>query len=159
METVFYYNTPIGRLALACQGGFLTRLYFEGETVPAGLVAQETDLLAEAAGQLQRYLAGRQRSFSLPLAPAGSEYMRRVWNQLLTIPYGETRSYRDIASALGNPQAARAVGLANNRNPLPLFIPCHRIVGSDRRLVGYRGGLPLKEHLLELERRGRVDCP
>ena len=116
---------------------------------------QETALLKEAGRQLQLYLAGQLQTFTLPLAPDGTEYMRHVWEKLCDIPYGETRSYRDIAHSLGNPKAARAVGLANNKNPLPLFIPCHRVIGANQKLVGYRGGLRVKGQLLELEKQRR----
>ncbi|HBF36039.1 MAG TPA: methylated-DNA--[protein]-cysteine methyltransferase, partial [Firmicutes bacterium] len=106
----------------------------------------------DAANQLQSYLTGKQKIFTLPLAPAGTGFMLQVWQQLQKIPYGETRSYQAIARAIGNPKAARAVGLANNRNPLPIFIPCHRVIGANGHLTGYRGGLSLKEKLLELEK-------
>ena len=103
--------------------------------------------------QLSQYLRGERRDFSLPLAPEGSEFFQRTWQALQAIPYGETRSYAEIAAAIGNTKACRAVGLANNRNPLPIFIPCHRVIGSNQRLTGYRGGLALKRQLLELEQR------
>ena len=156
MKNFFFYDTPIGTLVIASQENFLTHLFFAGEPFPTDAILQETELLKEAVHQLQLYFAGQLREFTLPLAPAGTEYMRRVWDALRAIPYGETRSYRDVAASLGNPKAARAVGLANNKNPLPLFIPCHRVIGSNRKLVGYRGGLSTKEQLLALEKQGSV---
>jgi methylated-DNA-[protein]-cysteine S-methyltransferase len=102
---------------------------------------------------LQDYLAGKRRDFTLPLAPAGTEFMLRVWEVLRAIPYGETRSYREIAQITGNQKASRAVGLANNRNPIPIFVPCHRVIGTNGKLTGYRGGLQTKERLLELEKQ------
>ena len=103
--------------------------------------------------QLAQYLRGERRQFKLSLEPVGSEFFQRAWQALVAIPYGETRSYGQIAAAIGNAKACRAVGLANNRNPLPLFIPCHRVIGSNHKLTGYRGGLELKQRLLELEQR------
>ena len=156
MKSLFYYPTPIGRIGILENGNAITHLYFEGEPFPTEALVQETQLLKEAGHQLHRYFAGQLESFTLPLAPAGTEYMQRVWDALCAIPYGETRSYREVAASLGNPKAARAVGLANNKNPLPLFIPCHRVIGSNRTLVGYRGGLSAKEQLLALEKQGSV---
>ena len=108
---------------------------------------------AEAAGQLAEYFSGSRREFHLPLRPRGSGFQQRVWQALQQIPYGQTRSYGQIAEAIGAPKAARAVGLACNRNPLLILIPCHRVVGRDGRLVGYAGGLDRKERLLSLEAR------
>lgn len=153
MKMLFYYPTPIGRIGILENGSSITHLYFEGEPVPTDALVQETALLKEAGRQLQLYLDGKLQTFTLPLDPGGTEYMRNVWEKLCAIPYGETRSYRDIAHSLGNPKAARAVGLANNKNPLPLFIPCHRVIGANQKLVGYRGGLRVKGQLLELEKQ------
>lgn len=112
---------------------------------------EENPILMEAAAQLRDYFCGRRRSFELTLDPQGTEFQRRVWKALSEIPYGETRSYRDIAAAVGLPRAVRAVGAANGRNPLPVIVPCHRVIGVDGKLVGYAGGLRLKKLLLELE--------
>ena len=105
-----------------------------------------------AIEQLSAYFAGSLREFRLPLEMAGTDFQMRVWRMLRDIPYGETRSYRDLAVALGNPAAVRAVGAANGANPLPIVIPCHRVIGANGSLVGYGGGLALKKRLLELER-------
>jgi len=156
MESLFYYQTPIGRIGILENGKAITHLFFEGEPFPTDALVQETQLLQEANRQLQLYFAGQLESFTLPLAPAGTDYMQRVWGALRAIPYGETRSYGEVAAALGNPKAARAVGLANNKNPLPLFIPCHRVIGANQKLVGYRGGLSVKEQLLTLEKQRSV---
>ena len=99
------------------------------------------------------YLEGKRREFDLPLAPAGTEFMLRVWKALQDIPYGETRSYKDIATMAGNSKACRAVGMANNRNPISIFIPCHRVIGANGVLVGYGGGLDKKTFLLDLEKK------
>jgi len=109
-------------------------------------------LLAEAARQLHAYFAGSLRRFDLPLDLAGTEFQRRVWMELTRIPYGETRSYQDVARAVGAPNAVRAVGAANGANPIPIVVPCHRVIGAGGKLVGYGGGLPLKRRLLALER-------
>jgi methylated-DNA-[protein]-cysteine S-methyltransferase len=108
--------------------------------------------LAAVRGQLEEYFAGERRNFDVRLAPEGTEFQRRVWSELVKIPYGQTISYGELASRVGNPNAARAVGAANGRNPISIIIPCHRVVGSSGRLTGYGGGLPVKVGLLELER-------
>ena len=105
----------------------------------------------EIRRQLKAYLAGRLRDFDLPLAPQGTPFQQKVWAALAAIPYGETRSYKQVAEAVGCPRGCRAVGLANNRNPIAIVIPCHRVIGADGALVGYGGGLPIKECLLRLE--------
>ena len=108
-------------------------------------------ILTESLRQLRAYFSGELREFSLPLDPRGSEFQKRVWRQLQTIPFGEVRSYAQIAEAIGSPRAVRAVGAANGANPLAIVVPCHRVIGSSGRLVGYGGGLPLKKRLLDLE--------
>ena len=146
-------STPLGPFGLVANETALTHLFFAGEAPAFATTGQVTPLLREAAAQLRQYLAGERQQFALPLAPAGSEFFQRAWQALIAIPYGETRSYQQIAAAVGNAKACRAVGLANNRNPLPIFIPCHRVIGANQKLTGYRGGLPLKQTLLELEQR------
>ena len=111
----------------------------------------ETPLLKEAFRQLEEYFTGKRKDFDLPLDPEGTPFMKRVWKRLLEIPYGKTASYREIAVSIGIPGGMRAVGLASHRNPIPVIIPCHRVIGSDGRLVGYAGGLSLKRRLLALE--------
>jgi len=113
-------------------------------------------LLAEAETQLRSYLSGALRSFDLPLSPEGTDFRQSVWRALLSITNGQTASYSDIAAAIGNPKGVRAVGLANNRNPIAILIPCHRVIGKDGSLTGYAGGLALKRHLLELEKTGYI---
>src|SRR4051794_9600938 len=108
-------------------------------------------VLAESVRQLRAYFAGTLRDFSIPLDPQGSDFQKRVWRQLETIPFGEIRSYTQVAEAIGSPRAVRAVGAANGANPLPIVVPCHRVIGSSGKLVGYGGGLPLKKRLLTLE--------
>ena len=149
---IAFQQTTIGRVAVAECCGAITNLCFAAETLPQQAVIGETELIREAFRQLEAYLGGELRLFSVPVAPLGTPFMQRVWKILRTIPYGTTLTYRDIAAAAGNHLAARAVGMANNRNPVPIFIPCHRVIGSNGALVGYRGGLGLKKRLLELER-------
>ena len=110
------------------------------------------NLLKKAAKQLTEYFAGKRREFDLPLDFTGTGFQKKVWAALLTIPYGETRSYGEIAKQIGNPKACRAVGMANNRNPIAIICPCHRVIGADGSLVGFGGGLPAKQFLLDLEK-------
>ncbi len=124
---------------------------------PARLLRQRTPLIDQALVELHAYLAGRLRAFETPLDPRGTPFQRRVWAEVARIPYGATASYGEIAARIGRPGAARAVGAANAANPLPLFVPCHRVVGADGALRGYGGGLALKAALLQLERRWSAD--
>ena len=114
-------------------------------------ICRDTPLLLEARRQLEEYFAGLRAAFSLPLAPEGTDFQKAVWRELENIPYGETRTYGQIARALGNPKASRAVGMANHKNPVEIMIPCHRVIGADGSLTGYAGGLDIKETLLRLE--------
>jgi len=150
---IFFYQTDIGRIGIAEDSGFIKNVYFGTDVIPNDIDVCETEIIREAFKQLNAYLSGELKSFTLPLAPVGTDYMQEVWRLLCEIPYGETASYKDIATNAGNPKAARAVGLANNKNPIPIFIPCHRVIGSSGKLTGYRGGLDIKHKLLELESR------
>ena len=144
------FDTPVGAIGLEEENGAIVRLLLPGAPAPR-IACHETSLLTEGKRQLLEYLAGVRRVFDLPLAPKGTEFYRSVWRALEEIPYGETRSYRDIAQAVGRPKAVRAVGQANHNNPIPVIIPCHRVVGANGSLTGYGGGLDLKERLLRLE--------
>ena len=144
------FDTPVGAIGLEEENGAIVRLLLPGAPAPR-IACHETLLLTEGKRQLLEYLAGVRRVFDLPLAPKGTEFYRSVWRALEEIPYGETRSYRDIAQAVGRPKAVRAVGQANHNNPIPIIIPCHRVVGANGSLTGYGGGLDLKERLLRLE--------
>ena len=143
------WESPVGWLTLAEEEGALVRTDF-GKTAPEGQ-AEETPLLRQALTELSEYFSGKRREFTVPLRPAGTPFQKKVWEELRRIPFGETRSYGEIAAALGNPRAGRAVGMANNKNPLPIWIPCHRVVRAGGKLVGYAGGLDVKEALLRLE--------
>jgi methylated-DNA-[protein]-cysteine S-methyltransferase len=147
-----YYTTvgsPIGSLLLVSDGEALTCLWMEPHRpeLIGGAIA-DAGPLRDAIDQLERYFAGELTEFELPLRPRGTEFQRRVWQGLLSIPYGQTTSYGALATELGNPTASRAVGLANGRNPISVIIPCHRVIGADGSLTGYGGGLPRKRWLL-----------
>lgn len=152
MGYAFYYRTPIGHIIIGEKDNKITHILFEGNSVPDGYVLKETSTLIEASKQLKEYFKGQRKEFKLALNPSGTEFMKRVWTSLQDIPYGETRSYKDIAISIGRDRAYRAVGLANNRNPISIIIPCHRVIGANGALVGYGGGLDIKTYLLELER-------
>lgn len=147
MEAVHSVDTPIGTLWLTAAERGLTSVSFRE---PREL-ARPSPLLADAREQVRAYFAGELESFDLPLAPPGTAFQQRVWAEVARIPYGRTATYSAIAAALGTPRACRAVGAANGRNPLPILIPCHRVVGSTGKLTGYGGGLPRKRALLDLE--------
>lgn len=142
-------ETPLGPMWAAADEEGITSLKFDGEA--ADETTCENPHLVLLQQQLKDYFAGQRTSFTVPLSLRGTPFQMRVWQELRKIPYGETRSYGEIAAALGAPKAARAVGTANNRNPVLILIPCHRVVGKDGKLVGYAGGLDRKQYLLELE--------
>ena len=139
-------SSPAGPLTLSENDGSLVGIAFRDDGGD-----DRTPLLDSAARQLAEYFEGRRRDFDLPLKPAGTPFQLGVWAALREIPYGQTRSYKNIACAVGRPLACRAVGMANNRNPLPIVIPCHRVIGASGSLTGYAGGLEVKESLLRLE--------
>lgn len=146
------YATCIGEILIAEKEGSVTNVCLT-QYVPSRFfaVAQETELTRQAASQLRGYFAAELHAFSLPLAFEGTEFQQHVWQALLTIPYGETRSYREIACMIGNPRACRAVGMAAHNNPIAFIIPCHRVIASDGSLGGYASSLELKKNLLALE--------
>ena len=148
------FDTPIGYMALGAENGSLIRVYLPNAPTPR-LMPRKTPLLERAEQQLQEYFRGDRKMFDLPLAPEGTDFQKRVWTALQTIPYGETRTYKQLASMANCPQGYRAVGMANNRNPLPILIPCHRVIGADGSMTGYTGGMELKRALLELEKKFR----
>lgn len=153
MKNVFYYETLIGKVGIAEEDGSITHVLLDTDDFREDYVLSETPLLQEAARQLTAYLESKQKVFNLPLMPKGTPFMQSVWQGLCEIPYGETRTYKEMAQAIGNEKACRAVGNANNKNPIPIFIPCHRVIGTSGKLVGYRGGLEMKTKLLELEQK------
>lgn len=157
-------ESPIGPLVLAASEKGMAAMEFgamaEVEKALADWAAKqgfgsvqvgESELLEEASGQLADYFRGERRHFLLPLDLRGTAFQQKVWEALTSIPFGQTRTYKQVAETIGSPRAVRAVGGANNRNPLPVIVPCHRVIGADGQLVGYGGGLPIKRFLLQLE--------
>jgi O-6-methylguanine DNA methyltransferase len=163
METLSYTRTPspVGPLFLAASAKGLVRLEFEArmQKLGSGTTLQESRSdLAPYLRELDEYFAGERREFTFALDLRGTDFQLSCWNALLEIPYGETRSYRDIAQAIGHAHAYRAVGMSNNRNPVAIVVPCHRVIASSGSLCGYGGGLNIKRKLLDLERAGVPDC-
>lgn len=149
--SMMFYESEIGRIGISEKNGRISRVYITACQIPRDIELAETPLLKKAVSQLEGYFAGELKEFSLPLEPEGTAFMKQVWAALCEIPYGKTASYGEIAERIGRPKAARAVGLANNRNPIPIIIPCHRVIGANGSLVGYGGGLDMKRKLLKLE--------
>lgn len=149
MKASLFFDSPVGKLWLSEDNGAVTGLSFR--PLPQTSLG-ETSLLRQARLQLDAYFNGSLQQFDLPLAPTGTMFQRACWHALQQIPYGETRAYADIAALIGNPKACRAVGMANNKNPISIIIPCHRVIGADGSLVGYGGGLDIKRALLALEK-------
>ena len=147
----YVVESPIGKLTLVSNNGALVSLGF-GDLGASGT---PDNILLDAEIQLKEYFSGARREFSFALAPSGTEWQERVWAELRKIPYGETISYGELARRAGNAKAPRAAGRANNRNPVSVIIPCHRVIGADGKLVGFGGGLPVKEFLLKLEAENR----
>ena len=158
----YFYKTmpsPVGKLTLVANDRGLAAILWENDDpkrVPLHPLQEREDhpMLLEAEKQLGAYFAGRLKKFSLKLDFAGTEFQKKVWHALLTIPFGETRSYAQIATQVGSPKAVRAVGSANGKNPISIVAPCHRVIGSNGKLTGFAGGLPAKELLLRLESTG-----
>jgi methylated-DNA-[protein]-cysteine S-methyltransferase len=150
------YQSPVGDILVKATDKALTQLYFLTEAERPDMVLRdiESSILDKASTQLDEYFAGNRRDLSIPLHFGGTPFMQEAWEALRTIPYGQTRAYGEIAASIARPKAARAVGMACNRNPISLFIPCHRVVGSNGNLVGFRGGTHIKEKLLALEAEG-----
>lgn len=152
MKNIFFYDTKIGKIAIIDNGNEITDMELAEGTDYKNINVNETTLIKEAAKQLEEYLNGGRTTFDLPLNPQGTEFQKNVWKVLCDIPFGETRSYKQVAIAVGNPKASRAIGMANNKNPIMIFVPCHRVIGSNGKLVGYAGGLDIKEKLLSIEK-------
>lgn len=143
----FSYESPIGRLYIAEKNEAIVKVSFS----PVMAEEKETNLIKKTYQELCEYFAGQRKSFDIPLLLEGTDFQQRVWNELIKIPYGKTVTYKDIAINCGNKKASRAVGMANNKNPIAIIIPCHRVIGSNGKLTGYAGGLDIKKKLLELE--------
>lgn len=151
MKSIFYYQTQMGRLGIVADESAVSAVLFEGLEPPIEMIVTETEIHSKTADELNEYFAGTRKEFTIPLAPAGTNFQRAVWRELQNIPYGQTRTYQQIAEAVGKPKACRAVGSANHNNPIPFLIPCHRVIGSSGSLTGYAGGINMKQQLLLLE--------
>lgn len=150
MKYVKYTNTKIGNIAIIEEDEKIIAIEIDKE-IEEDMVQKDTPLLKETEKQLLEYLEGKRKTFTVPLNPKGTKFMKEVWTALQEIPYGEVRTYGQIAKKIGKPKAARAVGMANHKNPIPIIIPCHRVIGSNGKLVGYALGMKKKEFLLTLE--------
>ncbi len=151
------FDSPVGLLTLVAIGDWLRAILWPDDPtarveLPPTVARNDHPVLSKTIGQLNEYFSGRRRMFDLPVRPVGTAFQQSVWQELLTIPFGETRSYAEIARRVGNPTAARAVGAANGRNPISIVIPCHRVVGANGGLTGFAGGIEVKRRLLALER-------
>lgn len=151
MKNLWFYETRIGKMGVAEDGLGITDVFLGERPKGADMNLEETPLLRQAAAEIEEYLDGRRKEFETPIHLAGTAFQKSVWEALRRIPYGETRSYQEIAESVGNPRACRAVGMANHRNPIMILVPCHRVVGKNGNLTGYAGGLKVKKFLLELE--------
>ncbi len=151
-----YYQSPLGQMLLTASASALTGLHFVGEKYYPGISNMwrrdaNVTVIRSALAQLDEYFAGKRKSFDVALAPEGTEFQRQVWKSLTALRYGETATYGQLAQRVGHPNAVRAVGAANGRNPISIVIPCHRVIGADSSLTGYAGGLARKQALLRLE--------
>lgn len=156
MTSFAYLDSPIGPLLLVADESGLRQINFAKPAHPVppdSAWQEEPSALREPINQLRAYFRGELEQFDLALAPQGTIFQQKVWSELSKIPYGETISYGELARRISSPNASRAVGLANGRNPIPIVVPCHRVIGSNGKLTGYGGGLPIKEKLLALEKR------
>ena len=153
MKHYFEYNSPVGAIRLIENGKAITSLKFvvNNPNPPSDAEEKETPLIKEVFQQLSEYFVGKRTVFDVPVDVQGTDFQKQVWQALCTIPYGETRSYKQIAEIVRCPKGARAVGMANNCNPVSIIIPCHRVIGTDGSLTGYAAGLPIKQKLLQLE--------
>lgn len=154
MRYWYCMKTDMGPIRIICEDGVILRVDFTDHS-PEDAIREKTELIDRVVCQMEEYLDGERKQFDLPLNPEGTLFQKKVWEALLTIPYGVTKSYGEIASMIGNPKASRAVGGANNKNPISIIIPCHRVIGTNGSLVGYGGGLDKKIKLLHLEQGGK----
>jgi methylated-DNA-[protein]-cysteine S-methyltransferase len=151
MTKAFFFDTSMGRFGVAERDGMLAYIFFGNTVKPSEYTLDKTPLLDRAIAQIEEHIAGARKAFDLPLQPIGTAFERTVWQALLLIPYGETRTYGQIAAQIGRPKASRAVGRAVGRNPLSIVIPCHRVIGQNGALTGYAGGIDMKRALLRIE--------
>ena len=152
MHCIYKYNSIIGDIFISADENFLLSVKFVNHNF---IENKENKIIRQTIKQLDEYFRGKRKKFELPLNPKGTEFQKKVWLQLMKIPYGKTATYKDIATLIGNSNASRAVGNANNKNPIAIIIPCHRVIGSNNKLTGYAGGLDKKEKLLNLEKNNK----
>ncbi len=152
MHCIYKYNSIIGDIFISADENFLLSVQFVNHNF---IENKENKIIRQTIKQLDEYFNGKRKKFELPLNPKGTEFQKKVWLQLMNIPYGKTATYKDIATLIGNTNASRAVGNANNKNPIAIIIPCHRVIGSNNKLTGYAGGLDKKEKLLNLEKNNK----
>ncbi len=153
MREYDYLDSIIGKIVIETEGDFLVGVNLKKNIDTSAMRQNENNVIKETKRQLEEYFCGKRKIFDLPIAMNGTAFQKKVWSALLEIPYGQTRSYKEIAVAVNNPKGSRAVGMANNRNPIFIIVPCHRVIGADGSLVGYGGGLDVKKKLLDLEKR------
>ena len=152
MHCIYKYNSIIGDIFISADENFLLSVQFVNHNF---IENKENKIIRQTIKQFDEYFRGKRKKFELPLNPKGTEFQKKVWLQLMNIPYGKTATYKDIATLIGNTNASRAVGNANNKNPIAIIIPCHRVIGSNNKLTGYAGGLDKKEKLLNLEKNNK----
>ena len=160
MNYFYMYNTKIGKLVFVSEDEYIVEILLEKDITEENIkrintthVEKENKIIKKAIKQINEYLQGDRKEFDIPIKPKGTEFRKKVWNKLIDIPYGKTTSYKDIAVKLDNHNASRAVGNANNKNPIPIIIPCHRVIGTNGKLVGYSGGIEVKKYLLDIEKK------
>ena len=156
MKYIKYVDFKLGKIGIVEENGKIVKIVIinkndENNKNVDDFIEKDTKLLVKAKDELEEYFEGKRKEFDLPLKQEGTEFQEKVWNALSKIPYGETRTYKEIAKMIGNEKASRAVGMANNKNNIPIIIPCHRVIGSNGKLVGYALGLDMKQYLLDLE--------
>lgn len=149
LKNRYHYEVPIGRICIEDDGEAIIGLYLDDKPIDDS--ENETELIKETYIQINEYFEKKRREFEIPIKLYGTEFQNKVWNALYVIPYGKTCTYKDIATAIGNPKAVRAVGGANNKNPIMIIVPCHRVIGADGSLVGFGAGIEVKRYLLNLE--------
>lgn len=152
MHCIYKYNSIIGDIFISADENSLLSVKFVNHNF---IENKENKIIRQTIKQLDEYFNGKRKKFELPLNPKGTEFQKKVWQQLMNIPYGKTSTYKNIATLIGNTNASRAVGNANNKNPIAIIIPCHRVIGSNNKLTGYAGGLDKKEKLLNLEKNNK----
>ncbi len=149
---ICFYHSPIGKIAIAEENEKIVRIFLQTDKIPFDAIVTTNSTLSVAMKQLDEYFAGKRKNFSLPIELNGSDFNVKVWQEILKIPYGKTVSYQEIAKKIGKPTACRAIGQAANKNPLPLIIPCHRIIGKNGKLTGFVCSVKVKQKLLDMEK-------